>query len=45
MKEVFGLVANEATDFTVKAQLLMFVKYGDTEIGVANMNFLDLKIC
>ena len=42
---VFGLLANKVTDFPVKAQLLMFVKYADTESGVANMYFLELKIC
>ena len=42
---VFGLQANKVTDFTVKAQLLMFVKYVDTESGVANMYFLEFKIC
>ena len=42
---VFGLLANKVTGLPVKAQLLMFVKYVDTESGVANMYFLELKIC
>ena len=39
---VFGLLADEATDISVKAQLLMFVKYLDTESGVAKMDLLGV---
>ena len=44
---VFGLLADEATDISVKAQLLMFVKYLDTETetvhGVAKTDFLGVE--
>ena len=40
---VFGLLADEATDISVKAQLLMFVKYLDTESGVAKTDFVGVE--
>ena len=41
--EVFGLLADEATDISPKAQLLMFVKYLDTESGFTETNFLGVE--
>ena len=40
---VSGLLVDEATDISVKAQLLMFVKYLDTESGVAKTDFLGVE--
>ena len=40
---VFGLLADEATDISPKALLLMFVKYLDTESGFTKTNFLGVE--
>ena len=40
---VFGLLAYEATDISPKVQLVMFVKYLDTESGFTETNFLGVE--